>query len=150
MVRMRLVTVAERQDGCFSVMTWDGRPFGVSVERTFDPGEAAHGKRIVLKNGIYRCKRSHYYAGGYPTFEIEVDGHTRVLFHKGNREVHTEACVVTGESFGGYNPETRQYSAKAGPGDETAVLSSGIAFDELMWHAQGLEEFDMAVTGRSI
>src|SRR3990167_9383962 len=91
---MQLKTVAVREDGCFSVLLWDGRPFAVSVERTFE------NMRVVIPAGITKAKRSFYHKGGYPTFEIEVEGHTRVLFHKGNIEDHSEACVIVGESFG--------------------------------------------------
>jgi len=129
MARLELKTVAVRDDGCYSVLLWDGRPFAVSVERTFDDG------RPVIGSGTYRCKRDFYHKGGYPTFEIYVVGHHRVLFHKGNTEADTVACIVVGESFGELK-------------GQTAVLDSAGGFGELMRLAQGLDEFQMEVSGR--
>jgi hypothetical protein len=133
--RLELATVAIRDDGCFSAMLWDGRPFAVSVERTFEEGEAKHGKRIVIPAGLALCKRSFYNKGGYPTFEIIVAGHTRVLFHKGNFEDNSEACVIVAESFGVLQ-------------GKTAVLDSKGGFNEFMQLAAGLQEFYMKVSGR--
>ena len=128
MVRLQLKTIAVRDDGCFSVLLWDGRPFAVSVERTFDD-------RVVIGNGVYSCKRDFYHKGGYPTFEIYVVGHHRVLFHKGNLETHSEACIIVAESFGVLE-------------GQTAVLDSAGGFNEFMRLAEGLDEFKMEVSGR--
>ena len=128
MVRLQLKTIAVRDDGCFSVLLWDGRPFAVSVERTFDD-------RVVIGNGVYPCKRDFYHKGGYPTFEIYVVGHHRVLFHKGNLETHSEACIIVAESFGVLD-------------GQTAVLDSAGGFNEFMRLADGLDEFNMEVSGR--
>jgi hypothetical protein len=126
--RLEIKTAALIPEGCFSTLLWDGRPFGVSVERTFAPGEAPHGKAVVVPPGLVLCRR--------------------VLFHKGNLEDQSEACVITGESFGGYDRRARKYSAHLGPDDQAAVLSSGVAFEELMAHAAGLQEFYALVSGR--
>lgn len=127
--RLELKTVAVREDGCFSAVLWDGRPFAVSVERTFEDGKP------VIGNGRFRCKRSFYNKGGYPTFEILVEGHTRVLFHKGNKESHSLACVIVAESF-------------AVMDEVTAVADSKGGFEEFMTWTAGLDEFEMEVTGR--
>jgi hypothetical protein len=122
-------TVAVRDDGCFSALLWEGRPFAVSVERTFDDGLP------IINNGIYPCKRSHYFKGNYPTFEIYVPGHHRILFHKGNIETESEACIIVGESFGVLN-------------GTTAVLDSKGGFTELMALTEGRDSFNMRVSGR--
>lgn len=129
MTRLEIVTVSVRDDGCFSALLWDKRPFAVSVERTFE------NKRIVIGNGIYRCTRDHYHKGGYETFEIQVDGHDRVLFHKGNTEENSEACVIVAESFGALN-------------GKTAVLDSKGGFAEFMTLTAGLPHFLAWVHGR--
>lgn len=126
---MELKTVAVRSDGCFSVLVWDTRPFAVSVEHTFDD------LSTVLKNGTYKCKRDFYHHGDYPTFQIIVPGHDRVLFHKGNKEVDSKACVCVAESF------TRMDGV-------TAVADSAHGFEEFMAVTMNLDEFDMIVTGR--
>lgn len=126
---MELKTVAILSDGCFSVMLWDTRPFAVTVERTFE------GLRTVLQNGMYVCKRDFYHHGGYETFEIIVPGHDRVLFHRGNREIDSLACVCVAESFGVL-------------GKDLAILDSGHGFQELMDLTTGFEEFHLVVSGR--
>ncbi len=125
--RLQLKTVAIREDGAFGVLLWDGRPFAVTVERTFE------NLRIVIPPGDgLLCTPSYYYKGDYPTWEITVPGHTRVLFHKGNLEEHSEACVIVAESFGEIK-------------GKTAVLDSRGGFTELMKLTTGLKSFLMEV-----
>lgn len=126
--RLTLATVTVREDGCFSVLLWDGKPFAVSVERTF-------GDKTVIGPGRFECVRSRYHKGGYDTFEIIVPGHTRVLFHRGNKETDSEACVIVAESFGVLD-------------GQTAVLDSKGGFEEFMTLTAGLAAFQMEVTGR--
>lgn len=133
---LELHTVAIRDDGAFSVLLWEKRPFAVSVERTFEDAERpGHGKRLVIPAGILVCKRTIYQKGGYPTYEILVSGHSRVLFHKGNKETDSEACVIVAESFGSLD-------------GKTAVMDSKGGFEELMALSGGREVFTMLVTGR--
>lgn len=122
-------TIAIREDGCFSALLWNGRPFAVSLERTFEEA------RPVLKNGIYICKRSFFNKGGYETFEIMYSGHSKILFHKGNLETDSEACVLVAESFGVLK-------------DQTAVLDSKGGFNEFMDLTRGLQEFPFEVMYR--
>lgn len=141
--RLEIRTIAVREDGCFSAWLWDKLPFAVSVEHTFAD------RRIVLSNGIFLAKRDFYFKGDYPTFEIQVDGHDRVLIHRGAIEDHSLACVIPGKSFGGYDPLTKTYSEKAlGAFTQVAVLQSSVAFDEFMQRADGLQEFHIWVNGR--
>lgn len=126
---LELKTIAMRDDGCFSVLLWEGVPFAVSVERTFEDG------RPVIQNGIYPCQRSFFNHGGYETFEIVVEGHSRVLFHKGNRELDSLACICVAEKFGVLQ-------------GETAVLESQEGFTELMNLTKDLSQFNMTVSGR--
>lgn len=127
-IRLELKTVALRDDGCFSALVWDGRPFAVSVERTFDSGP-------VIGNGKFLCRRDFYHKGGYVTYEIQVAGHDRILFHKGNVETDSDACVLVAESFGLLN-------------GATAVLDSRGGFAEFMALTAGIDSFGMEVTGR--
>lgn len=128
---MKLKTVSIRGDGCFGVLLDSaGRPFAVTVERTFDDGQP------VIRAGTYKCVRSFYHKGGYETFEIRVPGHSRVLFHKGNTENDSTACVIVAESFGTLK-------------GATAVLDSKGGFEEFMALTQGLAEFDLDVEGRN-
>lgn len=128
-VRLQLKTLAVLPEGCFSALLWDGIPFSVSVERTLD------GDRPVIGNGKYLCKRDFYHKGGYATYEIQVDGHDRILFHRGNIETNSEACICVAEKFGALN-------------GTPAVLESKEGFAELMFLANGIDSFGMEVTGR--
>lgn len=129
MIQLEVKTVAVLSDGCFSVLLWEGRPFAVSVERTFDSGQP------IIQAGMYQCTRSHFNRGGYDTFEIEVQGHDRILFHRGNTEEDSIGCVCIAEKFGILN-------------DKTAVLESVEGFTEFMNKTTGLDSFNMEVTGR--
>lgn len=124
-----LKTVAVREDGCFSALLADGRPFAVTCERTFDE------RKTVIGNGIFRCIKTVFERGGYPTFEIVVPGHSRVLFHRGNVETDSLGCVLVAESF-------------AVIGGQTAVADSKGGFDEFWGLAKGFDEFDLLVSGR--
>lgn len=127
---MQLVTVAVRDDGCFSaLLDFTGRPFAVTVEHTFDDG------RPIIRNGRYLCKKPQYYKGWYPTFEILVEGHSRILFHKANRETDVIGCIGVAESFGML-------------GGLTAVLNSNAGFTEFWSLAKDVEEFYLVVSGR--
>jgi hypothetical protein len=126
---MELKTVAIRSDGAFGVLLWDTRPFAVTVERTFDD------LSTILHGLTYKCRHDFYHKGNYETFEIVVPGHDRVLFHRGNREIDSVACVCVAESFtrlDGY----------------TAIGDSAHGFAEFMSVTAGLDEFDLIVTGR--
>lgn len=126
---LQMKTVAIRDDGAFSVLLWDGQPFAVSVERTFEDG------RPIIRSGLYLCKRDRFHRGGYDTYQIDVPGHDRVLFHRGNTEADSMGCVIVAESFGILR-------------GRAAVLESRSGFDELMGLARRYNEFFMEVTGR--
>lgn len=122
----KLITIAVRDDGCYSVMLQDGQPFAVTNERTFEDGKP------VLKAGRYKCKKTIFHRGGYPTYEIIVEGHTRVLFHIGNKETDSVACVLVAENF-------------AVARGVTMVGSSADGFKEFMSRAGGVEEFELEI-----
>jgi len=131
MVSMELRTSGIVAAGCFGVLWLPNRPIAVTLERTF---EREH-EQVVIPGGTHRCIASHYHRGGYDTYEIMVPGHSRVLFHKGNVETNSEGCVLLGSSFGLLN-------------GVPAVLASGPAFDNFMHIMDGVQEFDLVVTGR--
>lgn len=126
---LQMKTVAIRDDGAFSCLLWDGKPFAASVERTFEDG------RPIVRNGRYLCRRDYFHRGGYETFEIQVEGHDRALFHRGNTEADSMGCVIVAESFGVLY-------------GRTAILQSLAGFAEFMALARGYQEFFMEVTGR--
>lgn len=123
-----------RPAGAFGMLMFQWQPFGVSLERTFDD---AGGQRVVVPDGYSLCKSDFYHAGGYKTYEIQVPGHDRVLFHKGNKEVDSKACVLAGESFADFDPK---------PGIQDAgIADSKGGFAEFMQLAAGIAEFQLFV-----
>ena len=126
---LELKTIASLSDGCFSVLLWKDTPFAVSVERTFEDGQP------IIKAGTYQCLRSYYYKGNYSTFEIQVPGHSRILFHKGNTEEDSRGCVCVAEKF----------STLMG---KVAVGESAEGFREFMEKVSEHDRFTLTVTGR--
>ena len=114
----QLKRVAILNDGAFGVLLHNGIPFAVTLERTYEPGNT-----VKIGNGFHECHRSRYVKGGYDTFEITVPGHSRILFHKGNTELHSDGCVLVAESF-------------AVMGDKPGVSFSSDGFTEFMRRAQ--------------
>lgn len=116
-----LVRIAVEGFGAFGVLKvhaspedYQGRPFAVTLERTYtDQAAAGVAEAYVVSStpgagavqyvktseGRRECRRRFYNRGGYWTFEILTPGHTAILFHKGNEEAHSEGCVLVGESF---------------------------------------------------
>lgn len=122
--RLKLITIAQPGEKQFyGALVWDGMPFAVCV----DAG--------ILRNGTYLCKRDFYNHGGYATFEIQVEGHDRVLFHKGNYPDQSLACVIIAESF-------------EIVGGKPGISDSKHGFDEFMRLTEGLETFWFQVAGR--
>jgi hypothetical protein len=97
-----------------------GQPFAVTLEHTFADGKS------LLSPGVYDCHRDKYHKGGYDTFEIEVQGHDRILFHKANLETQLAGCVAIGEKFEDFNGV---------PG----IAESGIGFNQF-WAKYGMFE----------
>lgn len=126
MIILELKTVSVHESGCYSVLLNPQRiPFAVTLERTFE------NLRTVLQNGDHRCHRDKYHKGGYETFEIEVEGHDRVLFHIGNWEENSEGCVLIAESF-----------------DQLGIKDSRGGFAEFMKILEGRDVFILRVSGR--
>lgn len=128
-MQLTLKRIAVIDDGAFGVLLADGVPFAVCLERTYDRDG---GQFVKIQPGRHKCKRSWYHRRGHATYEIEVPGHTRILFHKGNWETDSEGCVLVGEQFG---------VLKKKP----VILQSGQGFDELMTKAGDADEFDLLV-----
>lgn len=128
-MEFQLATVAVRTDGAFSAFLYEGRPFAVTCERTFE------NLRTVIGNGRFKCRKTRYHRGGYDTFEIMVPGHSRVLFHRGNTELDSLGCVLVAESFSLLDGVT-------GIGDSRG------GFNEFWNLAKGVDEFDLVVSGR--
>ena len=115
------------EEGAFGTIgLQDKPPFAVTLERTFE------NNRVVIPKGTHQCIRSVYYKGGYPTYEIMVDGHSRVLFHKGNKEEHSLGCILVAEYFHDFD-------------EEPGIANSAGGFNEFMSLAGNIKEFNLIV-----
>lgn len=130
-----LQRVAVRPEGAFGVLLQTvgpkdniGVPFAVTLERTYDH---PNGRQMVkIPIGRWGCARTHFHRGGYDTYEIIVPGHTRLLFHKGNVEAHSDGCVLVGESF-----------------TEVGVAASAVGLAQFLSRVGGRAEFELEVRG---
>lgn len=100
------------EEGAFGLLLSDtGSPICVTLERTFED------LRVVIPDGVHRCIPSTFNRGKppYETYEIIVDGHDEVKFHRGNVETDSLGCILCGTTIGFF-------------GDRPAVLGSAAGF----------------------
>ena len=117
------------EEGCFGTLHENrSPPFALTLERTFKPAN-----EVVIPFGVHKCTKTTYFKGGYPTYEIHVEGHSRLLFHKGNTEAHSMGCILVGEYY-------HEFDGVAG------IANSKGGFTEFMRRATGLDEFYLEVT----
>ncbi len=144
-MKLRLQTTEIALDGCFGELRNGDDLVCLTLERTFDDGKP------VIPAGVYRCQRTVFARGGYPTFEITgVEGHSRLLFHKGNVETDSIGCVLLGTSPG-LLPTKDGHVVPYGTTGAALVRGlqqSKLAFDKFWALVCGEDWFDLDVTGR--
>jgi hypothetical protein len=129
-VKATLLTKSIEADGCFGELWFDADLVAFTLERTFDD------VRPIIPAGTFKCVKTHFERGNYDTYEITgVEGHSRLLFHKGNTETDSVGCVLVGSSVGMLN-------------GHKAILASAVAFDKFMERLKGILEFDLEILGR--
>jgi hypothetical protein len=94
-MKVELLRVAVLPEGAFGVLKVDGRPVALALERTYKNLE------VKIPAGSWRCVPTVYHKGRYPTWEILVPGHSRLLFHRGNWETDLDGCIAVARSFEG-------------------------------------------------
>ena len=129
---LRLTRVAAQPQGAFGVLLQDGVPFAVTLERTYASPGSEREQFIKIPVGEWKCTRSTFFRGGYPTYEIHVPGRSRLLFHKGNLEKDVDGCVLVGENFTVF-------------GREPGIGSSSVGFTEFMARCAGVGHFTLEV-----
>ncbi len=86
---VELVRLEKSTQGFIGILRFDGVVFCLTLESD----------TTFIKQGCFHCQRFHG-VKWTNTFEIEVPGHTAVLFHAGNVEADTKGCVLLGSSVG--------------------------------------------------
>jgi hypothetical protein len=128
-LRARILRVEESEQGALGVLIIDGVIFCFTLE----PDRNEKGK-LYIPQGVYHCQRFH--GTKWPdTFEIQVPGHTAVLFHSGNTESDTLGCVLLGATTG------KLKGARA-------VLNSGQTFKDFLAVTASLKEFGLFIEDR--
>ena len=126
-----LVRVARAPDGAFGMLVQDSLPFALTLERTY--GQELEPQALKIPPGLYVCRRRAYNRGGYDSYEITgVDGHTLLLFHKGNLEHDADGCVLLGRRLGFLR-------------GQPAILESSTAFADFMRRTGGRAEWQLRV-----
>lgn len=89
--------------------------------------------------GTYRCVRSVFHRGGYPTFEVtNVPGRSLIKVHRANTEEDLLGCIGIGLGLGVLNvkdEDSHQMTHKL------AALSSRRGFDAWMESLAGVGDF---------
>ena len=124
-----IVRLEETSQGALGVMVL----FGVIFCFTLEP-DSNDPEKFIVQAGEYRCRRFHG-VKWRNTFEIIVPGHTAILFHAGNVEADTDACVLLGSTTGKLK------------GDR-AVLNSGATFKAFLNLTQQHAEFELLIEDR--
>ena len=116
-----------------------GRPFALTLER---PWLGNRRGESCIPLGQYVCMRCSsspdYDFKDSPrvgdTFQVfDVDGRSKILFHKGNRFQDTHGCIIVAEQFGSL-------------GGREAVLKSEKGFGEFMALLRHDTEFSLSIT----
>ena len=116
-----------------------GRPFALTLERPW-LGNRRSESCIPLGDYLcYRCSSSpDYDFKDSPrfgdTFQVfDVEGRSKILFHKGNRFQDTHGCIIVAEQFGSL-------------GGQEAVLDSAAGYGEFMALLRHDTEFSLSIT----
>lgn len=119
--------------GAFGMFWFNGEaspvPFAVTLERTYEDAGRIFTK---IPDGLHLCTRRRYNKGGYDTWEIHVEGHDAILFHKGNKELDSAGCCLIAESFADLDPA---------PGIQPGIADSAGGFGEFMKLTAPLDTF---------
>jgi len=93
-MKAEILRFKENKKGCPGVLIIDGELLCLTLEPdSKDPD------RFQVPVGTYECKRFH--GKKYENaFEVIVPGHTAILFHAGNFETDTTACILLGMTKG--------------------------------------------------
>lgn len=130
MKTVELLRVFKRTDGTFGILSVDGFPSCLTVERQWLDN---HRGISCIPAGHYLCHRVNSPKFGN-TFEItNVPGRSEILFHSGNIDDDSHGCVVLGENFEPWID------------GRLSVQSSKIAFSQFMTAMKNQNEFPLLI-----
>ncbi|HOC46173.1 MAG TPA: DUF5675 family protein [Syntrophorhabdaceae bacterium] len=119
---VHIIRLEKSSEGILGTLLIDRKIFSVTLERD----------DTFIKQGMYHCQRFH--GVKWPdTFEIEIAGHTAVLFHAGNVEADTAGCILLGATAGKLR-------------GQRAVLNSGATFKAFMDHFKETDWFSLYIS----
>ena len=130
-MNMSLVNMIYSKEGVFGEVHNDkDQSIAVSLQHAYQQDDGKWLQKLLP--GTYTCKRGMHQLEDKPvfeTFEITgVEGHTGILFHKGNYNKDSSGCVLLGMSMG-----------------DKMILNSAVAFDNFMRLQKGVDSFELIV-----
>lgn len=122
-----MIVAIERTDftaqGIFGSLHYDGFLPIHTLEHAYD-------LKPKVPEGVYRCVKGIHqlkHISNLETFEIQVPGHTGILFHPGNTQEDSEGCILLGYRSG------------------NQLVESQSGFKIFMQSLEGLTEFKIAM-----
>lgn len=127
-----LLRIFQRLDGTFGILSIDGFPICLTVERSWLNNQIGIS---CIPTGQYLCRRVQSPKFG-DTFEVtNVLGRTEILIHSGNVDDDSHGCIILGENF---EPWTT---------GQLSVASSKVAFGEFLKAFEGQDKFELIIRG---
>lgn len=129
-MQIRLTRFAANPNhGTFGALVVNAQPLCVTLEPYHRSNEVSISS---IPAGVYIIKRRYSKKYGWHFEVTDVEGRTLILIHWGNKDDHTEGCILLGEEFGLL-------------GDDWSVLSSKRAFEEFMNVMKGIDEATLTI-----
>lgn len=126
-----------KSDGIFGLLSYKTsllQFIAVTLEHAYPNGNSFLPK---IRPGVYSCQRGVFRLEGmthdFMTFQVLVEGHTDLLFHKGNMNSDSSGCILLGQRLGFL-------------GTNKAILESSIAFLNFMNLQKDVDEFKLLIT----
>lgn len=129
-----LTRTSKGLDGIFGTIDIAGQIIAVTLEHSYPNGDSFAPK---IPEGVFQCVRGLHRLEGmthdFETFEIQVPGHTGILFHPGNFNKDSSGCVLLGSSLFYYSPHCR------------ILKDSDIAFTKFMQCLDKINDISLTV-----
>lgn len=124
-----------RKDGTFGVLSIDGLPICLTLERQWLNNEKG---KSCIPAGCYVAARVQSPKFGN-TFEVmNVASRDKILFHGGNIDDDSHGCILLGEQFNIWNDGT------------CCIASSKVAVAEFLQRTASVNEFDLEIFNPSV